>query len=844
MKRFEWIMAWRETRGAFRHFSLFLLCVALGVAALTGVGSLGADLDSAIRRESKALLASDLELRSRRPLGPEARQNLEGLKERGIETTQALEMIAMASDPARTATQLVELKAVGPGYPFYGKLLTDPPSAAQALRDPASSSEAALVEESLLVRLGLRAGESLRLGEATFRIVGTILKEPDRVAGVFSLGPRLMISEAALPATGLVQTGSMVRYRTLLKLPETEDIEAVQGEVEALLRPEGVRVRSYREGRTGLRRFWENLTAYLAMAGMTALLVGGVGVAVSVSTFLRGKLDTLALLKCLGADRATVLRIYLLQVLLLALGGCLAGVLLGLLAKHVLILALSGFLPSDLAWELSYAPLLSALAVGLLTALLFSLWPLLSVRGVPPARVFRREMFSPHPDRSSGLSRPWGAASAILGGLVLLSLWQAQSLSMGGLFVGILLGCVLLLWLGMGLLIRFLRRAPAGASMVFRYGLSGLSRPGNLSVVGAVSIGIGVSAVLALQMVRFDLLGYLGENTPEQAPGFFFVDIQRDQKAPFEALMRREEKTVEMTPLVRTRLDAVDGRRVGDMDLEGRHDDWYFLREYVVTARRDLPEGNRIVRGQWWGGEEDAGKIYVSVEEDAAGHLGVDLGSSLTFDIQGVPVRAEVASLREVNWSRFSTNFFIIFSPGSLEDAPTTFVASVNAGPDEEVPLQRKVVARFPNVTALNVRHVLETVRQVLERLGLAVQLMAFFCLAAGLVVLAGTVAATRHWRTQEAVILKTLGASRALVGRVFAVEYGVLGAAAGLVGSLMAVLLSYLVLRFLLEIPWHFQPAAVAAGIALTVFMAVLTGFGVTYRILRKKPLAVLRNE
>jgi putative ABC transport system permease protein len=845
MSRFMWAMAWRETRGSFRHFLFFLTCLALGVGALVGISGFAFSLESAIQKEARNLMAGDLEIRSHQPLSSQSVSMIQALQGQGILFTTVYELIAMVSGMNATVTQLVELEAVGAGYPFYGRFITEPPGAAKDFLDDHN----ALVEEALLIRLNLKVGDRIKLGQAEFTITGVIKKEPDRVAGTFSLGPRVMISQEGLTRTELIQPGSRVRYRTLLKLPQTANLEAIKSQIETALAAEKVRVTAYQEAQPRLRRFLKNLTTYLGLVGLTALLVGGIGVANSVQVFLRGKMDSLAILKCLGAGSGTIFRVYLLQTLLLGLLGCLAGVALGLGIQTLFPVLLSGFLPADLEWHRSFLPVAQGIAMGLLTTLLFSLAPLLGIWGVPPAYIFRRDFIPAESAQSpaSGKQSRFvsvGMIAVVVGGLVCLAIWQAESFNVGGLFIGVLAASLLLLRLGAGLGIRMVKAVRRPRSLMWRHGLANLYRPGSQATLSVLSIGVGVTVILAVHLVEMSLLGQVGENVPRDAPSFFFIDIQTDQKDQFQQLLLQQGKNPEMTPIVRGRLHAVGDQKVAEMDLTGRSDAWYFQREYVVTSQESLPRDNRVARGRWWDPGDAFVSPQISAEADAAHHLGVDIGSTLTFDIQGVLISATVTSIREVNWGSMSTNFFVIFSPGALEGAPTTYIATVRTMPEEDATLQRQVVSAFPNVTAINIRHVLDTVRQVLERIGLVVRFMGVFTIAVGLVVLAGAIATTRHWRTRESVILKTLGATRGLVAKTFAVEYTVLGSIAGLVGSGMASLLAFIFLRFVMDLPWQFQPGALLTGVVSTLFLTVLTGFLTTFRILGQKTLAILRHE
>jgi putative ABC transport system permease protein len=842
-------MAWRETRGSFRHFLFFLVCIALGVGALVGVTGFSAELEQTIRREARALLAADVEVRTNRPLDEAGLARLEALRGRGIRWTTVSEMVAMASDPRTGATQLVELKAVGPDYPYYGRLVAEPAGVITALDDP----NTALVEQGLLVRLALEVGGRIRLGMTELTIDGVITKEPDRIAGAFSLGPRLMIAQRALAATALVQPGSRVRYRYLLKLPAGESASAVAGELKKSLSTEGAEVNAYDDAQPRLSRFLSNLTTYVGLIGLIALFVGGIGVANSVQAFMKERIDTLAVLKCVGAGSRTLVTMYLLQTLLLGVLGSLAGILLGLGVEAMLPGLMGGLLPVTVERSIALLPMVRGAAMGILTALLFALWPLLGIRRVPPSRLFRREVSGEESAAWTGgrsLWRDpsqWIAALVIITALAGLLLWQIGSLRIGATFLGVLALSLLILALGargvIALVNRWVGRS-APRSLILRQGLANLSRPGSQAATAILSVGVGVTVIVAIVIVQSSLMRQIQENLPTEAPSFFFIDIQHDQRDAFARFFVDRRLPAELTPIARARLQAVGDQAVSAMKLEGRPDAWFFQREYVVTVQSALPKGNRIIAGRWWDGGAERTSPQVSVEEDAAHHLGVTVGSTLTFDLQGQAVKATVTSLREVNWGSLTTNFFVIFSPGALDEAAMTAIATVRVPPSDDAAIQRAVVAAFPNVTAVNIRYVLDAIGSVLTRLGRVVRLMALFTVAAGLLVLAGAIATSRYRRLREAVIFKTLGATRGVIIRIFAVEYACLGATAGLIGAALASLLAFVLLHFFLDQPWSLEPVRLAAGALGAALLTVLTGFLASYRLLGRKPLAVLRQE
>jgi putative ABC transport system permease protein len=477
--------------------------------------------------------------------------------------------------------------------------------------------------------------------------------------------------------------------------------------------------------------------------------------------------------------------------------------------------------------------------MGVGVTLLYALWPLLQIRRVPPALLLRHEV----EPRLRG-RRPWAAALPIAGGLGALALWQAGSWKVGALFAGGLAAALLLLGLGARGVIAVARRV-RWRSPAWRQGAANLHRPGSHAGPVLVSLGLAVMLVVCIALLERSLREELVDRSPGRAPAFFFIDIQTDQAEPFARLVAsRGAGPAELTPVVRSRLAAVNGVPVAQGGKTRQDDGWLLTREYVLTWAKEPPAHNRVVAGRWWTPDEAARGPLISVEEEMAHHLGIGLGDTLTFDVQGVPVSARVSSLRHVDWRSLSSNFFVIFSPGALEGAPTTFIATVGARPEQETAIQSAVVAAFPNITAIPVREVLERVTAVLDQIALAVRLVAAFSIGAGLIVMAGALAITRQQRLYHSVILKALGATRGFVSRVFAVEYALLGAAAGVAGSALAAGLAWAVLRFVFDVPWQWSPVTLVAGTAAPTGLALLVGVLGTRRLLGRRPLGVLRGE
>ncbi len=831
-------MAWRETRAGWRHFVAFFACVALGVAALVGVGSFAASLDGTLAREAKALMGGDLELRSARPLEAATQARLRRLQADGATVTQVRELVGMARDPARGVTQLVELKVVEDAYPLYGRLETAP---GRPLRELLGMG-GVLVEEALLARLALRIGDPIQVGTGRFTIAGLVVREPDRSAGLLTLGPRVLIAARAVDQTGLIQLGSRVRYRTLVRLPAPLEARATREALARDLAEPAVRIATAEEAQPGLRRFFDQLTTYLGLVGLVSLLVGGIGVAASIRSFIRQKLATIAILKCVGAGTRLLVATYLVQALALGALGSLAGVALGLGVQGLLVPLLAGFVPFEIDAQLSPATIGRGIAMGLLTTLLCALWPLLEIRTVRPALILR---YPAEPSR--GGRRPWLPALAIAAGLAGLSLWQAGSLKVGGIFIGASGAAVLLLAAAGRAAMALARRLPRMPQLAVRQGLASLHRPASEATSVVVALGIGVMLVTTVALLERSVSRQLDHERQREAPSFFFVDIQPDQAEAFARTVRAADGAgapPALTPVVRSRLAAINGRPVTRPPHERRDDAWYLTREYVLTFAAAPPPANVVTKGRWWTDAEAAARPRISVEEGVAQLFSVDVGGTLAFDIQGVRIEAEVMSLRKVDWQSLSTNFFVIFSPGALDGAPLTYIATARVPASGERGLQDAVAAAFPNVTTIPVRDILERVVRVIGQIGVAIRVVALFVIGAGVVVMAGALATSRSQRLYESVLLRTLGASRGMVARAFAVEYACLGAVAGTGGTLLAALLAWIVLTYLLEVPWTFEPGALALGVLVALVLAVAVGFFGTFRLLGQKPLPVLRRE
>jgi putative ABC transport system permease protein len=577
-----------------------------------------------------------------------------------------------------------------------------------------------------------------------------------------------------------------------------------------------------------------------------SLLVGGVGVAASVATFMRRRRAAIAVLRCLGADARTLLVTYVVQTELLGIAGSVLGALAGWAVLPVLVAISRGLVPFAIEGRVDPGTVVRGIVMGGAITLLCALWPLLRLRDVRPAEVLRADVDA-HPRRAR---RPWLAAVPIAAGLAALALWQAGSWKIGGLFVAAALAAlVLLAALGRGVVV-LASLLPRRGALAWRQGVGGLMRPGGQVAGIIVALGVGVMLLVAVALLEASLDAQLDHERRRETPSFFFVDIQSDQREPFARLVREVAGvSPRLSPIVRARLAAVGDEPVtralvDRRKAEGAEKSFFLIREYALTSTAELPEGNRVIAGRWWTDADAAARPSVSIEEDMARGLQVGVGGTIAFDVQGVRVEAEVTSIRHVDWQSLTTNFFAILSPGALDGAPTTWVATARVPPSLETRLQDRVVTEFSNVTAVPVRDVLERVAGLLAQMAFAIRAIAGFSIGAGLVVMIAVLTATRAQRLYESVILRTLGATRGVVARAFAVEYACLGVTAGIGGTALAALLSWIVLRYLLDAPWQFAPWTLVTGVLLTTVLSVAVGFLTTWRLLGQKPLPVLRRE
>ncbi len=833
-------LARRELRGGLRGFRLFVACLALGVGAIGGVGSLAEAVSGGLERDARRLLGGDVVLRLlHRPVSEEQSAYLAG----NARLSETIEMRAMArvAENQGGARTLIELKAVDGSYPLAGTVEIEggqPLGRALGVHD---GLPGAVVEGNLLTKLGVRPGAVLKVGEARFRVTGIIKKEPDRIASVLSFGPRLMIAQHAVAATGLIQPGSQIRYRYRLALPPGEDADGWIRRLKERFPKAGWRIRGLGQAAPGLQRFVDRMALFLTFVGLATLLVGGIGVGNAVSNYLDTKTQTIAILKCLGSSGGLIMRLYFLQIMVLAGLGIGAGLLFAAIIPAGAAWALAGRLPVDLAVGVFPLPLALAAGFGALTAFTFSLWPLGRAARVPGAALFR-DRVGPAA-RLPGPGIRWLVAGGALG-LAALTVESATHKGFALWFVGGSSAALIALSVAAWGLARAARRIKTGRHTVLRLALANLHRPGAATSSVTVSLGLGLAVLIAVALIEDNLSRQISERLPKQAPAFFFLDIQPDQVAGFDKIIRGIPETgaLRRVASLRGRIVRIAGQPVDQVSIDPGVA-WAVRGDRALTYLPRPLEGARIVAGEWWP-ENYSGPPLISLDAKIARGFGIGLGDTLTLNILGREVEAKIASLRRIDWRSLRFDFAIIFSPGTLEAAPQTHIAALHVAPPAEDLVERRVSDAYANISVIRVRQALAAAEKILSGIGTAVRSTSSLTILAGTLVLAGAVAAARRRRVYDAVVLKVLGARRRTLLAAFLIEYGILGLATGLIAALIGGLTAWAVVVWLMGGQWVFVPGTVAWTLLICILITLVVGFAGTWRALGQKAAPLLRNE
>lgn len=836
-------LAARELRAGIAGFTVFLLCLALGVAAIAGVGSLARGLNEGLSREGRTILGGDAAFSlMHREAAPADRATLEA---KGRVSSVAT-LRSMARAPSGDAT-LVELKAVDDRWPLVGAVALDPAlPLGEAFRETDGAWGAA-VDPALLVRLGLKLGDSVTIGEARFVIRATVAKEPDRLSDGVGFGPRVLVSETALRASALLQPGSLVKWTYRLALPDDARGDAAVGEaiaaVEKAAPDEAFEARSRLNAAPQLERNVGRFTQFLTIIGLAALVVGGVGVANAVAAFVERKRETIAVLKSVGASGRTVFFIHLVQVAALGLLGVAIGLVVGAALPFAAISALRELVPLPITPAIYPRELGLAAAYGGLAALAFAVWPLGRAHDVPVAALFREHVVPGRRWPRPVYAVATGAFAAALAGLAVFAAYDRR---IAVIFVGATAAAFVALRIVAWAIMRLAARAPKPRRTEFRLALANVHRPGALTPSVVLSLGLGLVLMVTLTLIDSSIRRQLSNELPAKAPAFFFLDIPSSERDAFSALVAKSAPgaTLEAAPMLRGSFVALKGQPVDTLDVDPEYR-WALRGDRGVTFADAVPEGSRIVEGAWWA-PDYSGPPLVSFDAKLGRALKLKIGDPVAVNVLGRTITANVANFREIAWEKLGINFFMVFSPNAFAGAPYMTLATVSfpAGSvdAQEFALMRDATKAFPSITAIRVKDALTSISAVVGNLAIAIRVASGVTLLASVFVLAGALAAGRRRRVYEAVILKTLGATRRRLIAAFAAEYALLGLITAVFGLAVGSLAAWGVTEGIMGIDFAFDPLGAGAAALGALALTVTLGLAGAWRILGEKPARHLR--
>jgi len=835
--------ALRELRSGLRGFYVFIACIALGVMAIAGVGSVAASLSDGLAREGRTLLGGDVAFSLiQREAKPD---EIAFLRSRGeVSVAATLRGMARTGD-GRLA--LVELKAVDGAYPMLGELTLKPKMPVADVLAERGGAFGAAADSILLARLDLKIGDRISVGNATFQIRSVVSAEPDKLAGGVGLGPRFLVSEAGLRATELLQPGSLVRWIYRVRLPDTAANDraatALANDARSTLPEAGWEIRSRGNASPQLERTINRFTQFLTLVGLAALLVGGVGVANAVKSHIDRRRDVIAAFKALGATGRDVFTIYLTQVVVLATVGSVIGLVAGAALPFAIVGVFGKLLPLPVVPALHLDELALSFVYGLLTALAFGLWPLGRVHDVPVAALFREAV-------SSEWHRPrWGylvLMAAVIALLIAVAIGLAYDKRVAAVFVASsIVVFALLRGIAAGLM-ALARRLPRTRITMLRLAIANIYRPGALTPSVVMSLGLGLAVLVTITQIDGNLRRQFLAALPDRAPSFYFIDIPTGESGRFDAFLKQTapQSTVEDVPMLRGRI--VGARGVKAEDLKPSSDiAWVLQSDRGLTYTGEIPKGSKVVEGQWWQADY-AGPPLVSIEKKIADGLGVTIGDEIVVNVLGRDIKASIGNMRTVDWQGLGINFALVFSPNAFKGAPHTHIATLTeAHPDPagDARIVKAVADAFPMVTSVRVREALETIGTVVTNLVLAIRGASIVTLISAILVLGGALAAGHRHRVYDAVILKTLGATRARLLGAYALEYLMIGFATAIFGVIAGSVAAWLIVTRLMTLSFIWQAGSAAGVVAAALIVTVGLGLLGTLLALNQKPATVLRN-
>ncbi|MEQ1745932.1 MAG: FtsX-like permease family protein [Saprospiraceae bacterium] len=846
-------MAWRDSRRNRARLLLFMSAIVAGIAALTAVRSFSVNLTADIDREAKSLLGADLLVQGNQPLSDSLMATI--MATPGVQRARVFNLFSMAYFPKTNGTRLTNVRASDPGYPFFGKWKSVPQTAWKTYHN---SGKKALVEHGLMLQFGVQPGDTVYIGTQAFAIEGDLLSRPGRAGIGSAIAPVAFIPFDWLDSTELVQKGSRLWYQYYFKIPDPHALDSLVAHIEAPLKKASLDWETVESNKQSIGRAFGNFSTFLNLVGFVALLLGCIGVAGAVHIYIKDKLPTVAILRCLGASGRKAFYVYLVQVAGIGLVGAVAGAALGALIQIALPWVTKDLLPIESAsTDFSLTSALQGVLLGVSVAVLFALLPLAGILRTSPLRTLRASFGE---EKTTSRWLQWGVYALITAALMGFTRWLIGDWTESLAFIGALAAAFAVLW-GAARLLTFLLRKffPKKWSYVWRQGIANLFRPENQTVLLVVTIGLGVMLLSTLFLTQNLLLRQVEFSGSGNQPNMVLFDIQTDQKDTVAAMVRANGMPLlQQVPIVAVRVEEIDGKRKPvetekptERETESPHDDdqrvprWVWDREYRVTFRDTLIGTEKILEGEWDGVHQPGEPIRVSISDNLQRGMKVKVGSKIVFNVQGALLETEVGSVREVDFTRIQTNFMVVFPTGVLEAAPQfhVVVSRVNNA-EQSAAFQSALVQRFPNVSAIDLTQILKSVDEVLGKVSFVIRFMAMFSILTGLLVLISSIYQGKFARIRESVLLRTLGASRRVILRIIALEYLLLGGLACLAGVGLSVAGAWALARFAFGIPFEPDWWPLLLTFVGITGVTVVIGLLNSREVVRKPPLEVLRQE
>ncbi len=838
-----WLMAWRDSRRNISRLLLFVSSIILGIAALVAINSFGDNLRADIDDEAKELLGADMMIDGRQPPSGEVKAVMDSVQNISIAQAREISFASMIYFPKNKGTRLANVRALDGGFPFYGELETLPLGVGQTFQEQAK----AVVDQTLLLQFGADAGDSVKVGQVFFPIAGSLQKAPGQNNIASTVAPKVYIPMAYLEKTNLVKKGSRLIYRYYYQFPRGYDAEALRDAIKTRLRKENYDVDTVENRKRSLNRAFAFLTSFLNLVAFVALLLGCVGVASAVQIYMKEKLNTVAVLRCLGASGAQAFWIYLIQVMVMGFLGSVIGAALGSTIQVLLPEVLKDFLPLEVSYSVSWQAVGEGILIGLIISLLFALLPLVGIRRISPLRTLRAA-FGEGENQQDRLA--YLVYAVIVAFVYTFSYIQIQNWREAAYFTGFLIFAFFVLAGAARLLMWAVRRFfPTSWSYIWRQGLANLYRPNNQTIILIITVGLGTALMSTLFFIQGILLGQVALSDQNNQPNMVLFDIQRDQTASVEKMVQEFGFPIKQElPIVAMRLSEYRGKTRNEWledSVENLPRD-VLNREYRVTYRDSLDINEELIEGKLptpVTSPDDT--VFVTVSESHAQRMRTRVGDKIIFNVQGTPVTTYISGVRKLDLTRFRTSFSFVFPTGVLEEAPQFYVLITRVDSNEEsAKFQQALIQEFPNISVVDISLVLKTAEEILDEVSFVIRFMALFSILTGIIVLIGSVIISKYQRIQESVLLRTMGANRRQIILITALEYFFLGSLASLAGIVLSIVASWALSYFVFEIDFNPDYTPVIFIYLIITALTVLIGMLNIRGVLRKPPLEVLRSE